>query len=152
MWTFTCITFGTFLITKYLYGEIPQLMDSLTISTIRNFYGIVIAWMILKLEFGSWKWLGNFMSHKLWAPLGKLSFSLYLIHPVLQYTMMASRKQPIDFEKLQMVTICKIIWLFSNFDFLDSQLLWWFFHVVDFGNFFEYFCWRTVHTNWKNFS
>lgn len=108
MWTFTIIALSTILVAfnaDYLYSETSPKLNAFFISTARNFWGVLIAWFVFALHFGSCKWLGDFMSHRFWMPLGKLSFSIYLTHPVLQYVLITSNKQPIDFGTLQLVKI-----------------------------------------------
>jgi peptidoglycan/LPS O-acetylase OafA/YrhL len=107
MWTLCIITLTTVSVAfnaDYLYNETSLELNSLFISTSRNFWAFSVSWVIFALDFGSCKWLGDFLSHKLWLPLGKLSFSIYLAHPVLQYALMSSQKQSISFDRLQMVS------------------------------------------------
>lgn len=87
----------------YFDHERSDELNSFFIATSRNFWGISMAWIIFALSCGSFKWVGDFLSHPLWMPLGKLSFSLYLTHPLLQYFLVLSQKQPIYFDTFHTV-------------------------------------------------
>lgn len=106
MWTFCIVILTTLCIpfsAGYFDNQTSSELNSFFISSFRNFWAFSIAWVIFALDFGSWTFFDKILSHKLWLPLGKLSFCLFMVHPVLQSSLMSSQKQPISFDRLQMV-------------------------------------------------
>lgn len=91
---------------NFLFNETETFyeLNFLFIVTGRNIWAIVIAWIVFALHFGPCnKRLGDFMSHRFWMPLGKLTFCIYLTHPVVQYVLTSIQNKPIDYEKIPMV-------------------------------------------------
>jgi hypothetical protein len=84
--------------TSYVYS-------SFYITSFRSFWAMSLAWLIFALETGSAKWLRDLLSHRFWSPFGKLGLSLYLVHPTLQYALIISQKNAMNFDTLQMVNL-----------------------------------------------
>jgi hypothetical protein len=78
---------------------------------INKFFGIFLAHFIYSLETGLFKRLYSIVSHRLWIPLGKLSFSIFLISPIVQKIWTLSHKQPVNFDNFHLVgdlTRCRV--------------------------------------------
>jgi peptidoglycan/LPS O-acetylase OafA/YrhL len=73
-------------------------LNSFIISTHKNFGAVLFAWRVCALNSGSNKWFNDFLSWKFWLPLEKLSFSIFLVHPMIQYALISSQRQPNNFE------------------------------------------------------
>lgn len=125
MWilSYTTIFGPTFISVIYdIIGE-NLFMNSLLVSTIRSIWAISIAWIIFMCQTGEFKLMNKLLSSRYWMPIGKLGFTLYLVHPVLQYNFTASQDQNTNFELPRMVSqnplyACrnkKIILFFSLF-------------------------------------
>lgn len=106
MWTlsFAALSFvGLTFILKYWDGQTSPVFNAFFLIAYRNIWALSMAWFIFAFEYGSWKWLGDVLSHKLWLPLGRLGLSLYLVHPALQIALLSSQKHPISYDSFQMV-------------------------------------------------
>lgn len=82
--------------------------NAVVIAIGRLIFGILVAILIFALHFGPWKFFDTVFFGQFWSSLAKLSFNMYLIHPVVQYTLISSRKQPIDFGVSHLVKNNKI--------------------------------------------
>lgn len=49
----------------------------------RLVWGIFVAWVIFACYYGYGGWVNSFLAHPAWAPLGRLSYTIYMIHPVM---------------------------------------------------------------------
>jgi peptidoglycan/LPS O-acetylase OafA/YrhL len=94
--------------------------NALFFSSNRNVWALFIVWFIFALDCGTLKRLGDFLSHKLWMPLGKLSYSIYMTHTLVQMALIVSQKQPTNFDVFRMVKQIitnNEIWKFITFNF-----------------------------------
>lgn len=87
----------------YFLRETSKIINSTFLATYRMLWAVSMAWVIFAFDNGSFKWISWLFNHKLWIPIGKLSLSMYLIHPIVIAAQISSNKQPIDFELLLMV-------------------------------------------------
>lgn len=87
------------------------------ISTFVGFYNKIIfavgtSWIITACHFGKMEFLNKFLSKEFWKPLGKLSLSIYLVHPLIIIRIFLENNPPIsDFSNLNIVSIFKLIFL-----------------------------------------
>lgn len=101
---FIMILLGIFFYTD-LHDSPSHHLNSLYIATSRIFWGIAIALNIYAFHFGSLKRVSDFLSRPFWTPFGKLSFSLYLTHTVVQYAGISLQKHPINFTRVHLVIV-----------------------------------------------
>lgn len=110
MWiyAFLSITGAIFITIIYnIIGDVV-ILNALFIGFVRILWGIAIAWIVFACHSGIGGFVNEFLSCRLWKPVGRIGYSLYLVHPVLMYNFNASKERPINLEMPQMVKI-KII-------------------------------------------
>jgi peptidoglycan/LPS O-acetylase OafA/YrhL len=73
-------------------------LNAFTIAFGRNIWSLGIAFLILLCKDGNGGFVNKFYSSKFWTLISKIGLSLYLVHPVLQYNSISSRKQQINLE------------------------------------------------------
>lgn len=71
----------------------------------RVFWAISIGWIIIGCHFMQNGLINRFLSNKYWIPLGKLGLSIYLVHPILQYNLIASLGTQNNFETFFLVRL-----------------------------------------------
>ncbi|CAI2354033.1 unnamed protein product [Caenorhabditis sp. 36 PRJEB53466] len=63
----------------------------------RFFWGISILWIVLACQHGWAGPIGNFMNHPIWQPLGRLSYSAYIVHLMVVYYFLNVGARPLHF-------------------------------------------------------
>jgi peptidoglycan/LPS O-acetylase OafA/YrhL len=109
MWVFTflTITSATFVTINYdIVGEVV-ILNAFFIAFSRIVWGLSIAWVIFACHNGSGGFVNKFLSCRWWIPVGRIGFSLYLIHPVLMYNFTAM--DPTNLDTGHIVSVIKII-------------------------------------------
>jgi peptidoglycan/LPS O-acetylase OafA/YrhL len=74
------------------------LLSSFAIGFTRNIWSLAIALLILMCQKHAAGFMNKFLSSRFWMPLSKLGLSFYLIHPVLQYNFISSRKHQMNLD------------------------------------------------------
>ncbi|PIK61942.1 putative nose resistant to fluoxetine protein 6 [Apostichopus japonicus] len=46
-------------------------------------WGVFLAWVVVACKFGKAGWVNNFLSWNLWTPLSRLTYTAYLLHPIV---------------------------------------------------------------------
>lgn len=87
-----------------LIGE-SNVLNSLFLSAVRPCWGIAMAWVIFNFHCGHGGLLNKFLSSRLWVPIGKLGFSLYLVSSVIQYNFNSSKNRQLNLSALYMVRL-----------------------------------------------
>lgn len=105
-WSISIMLF-VFIASSFLSGyflhETSKLINSTFLATFRLLWTVSMAWVIFAFDNGSWKWISRIFNHKLWIPLGKLTLTMYLVHPIVIASRISSNKRPIDFEIFELV-------------------------------------------------
>lgn len=101
--TFIVIIFGTYPLHQLNYTG-PIVLDAFCESIFRIVWSICLAWIIFTCIHGFGGIVNDFLCLQIWEPLGKLSYSAYLLHYPIQRILSASRRGPLyfsDFTVLQ---------------------------------------------------
>lgn len=101
--TFATIMFGTYPLHQMSYNG-PIALDAFCDSTFRVVWSTSLAWIIFTCIHGYGGVVNRFLCLEVWQPLGKLSYSAYLLHYPIQVILSASRRGPLyfsDFTTLQ---------------------------------------------------
>ena len=75
------------------------------VSLSRTLWGLCLAWLVLACVSGNGGWVTQILSWKIWAPLGRLTYAAYLIHPMVLFCYYLNRLQPVHFSDWEMVNI-----------------------------------------------
>ncbi|XP_071813468.1 nose resistant to fluoxetine protein 6-like isoform X2 [Apostichopus japonicus] len=46
-------------------------------------WGVFLAWVVFACHYGYGGWVNSLLGHPAWAPLGRLTYTAYLIHPII---------------------------------------------------------------------
>jgi peptidoglycan/LPS O-acetylase OafA/YrhL len=90
---------------QYLKEKSSQELNSLFLGSGHILSSFPFAWTILGIDSGSCRKIGDFLSHKYWMPFGKLSYSIYMVHSVIQHALIFSNKQANKIGTSQLVSI-----------------------------------------------
>ena len=81
-----------------LNDDSSSVSHAIFVAAMQNMTGIIFAWLILVFESGTFSCIDNFVLHKIWKPLGRLTFCIYLVHPVIINFYILKRKELIDID------------------------------------------------------
>lgn len=82
-----------------------RILNALFFALVRSLWGAGIAVIIFVCHFGGGGLVNTFLSNKFWMPIGRLGFSMYLVHPVVQFNFNSFRENPVNLETTQMVSL-----------------------------------------------
>ncbi|XP_053380676.1 nose resistant to fluoxetine protein 6-like [Mercenaria mercenaria] len=69
----------------------------------RTAWGMCLSWVVIACISGNGGPVKDILSWKIWAPLGRLTYAAYLVHPIIICTYYFSMFQPLHFSDLTMV-------------------------------------------------
>lgn len=96
------IIFGPYEMHK-AFHQVNKLEDATYLALSNLGWSLAIGWIILyscKYPNGI---INKFLSHGLWLPVARLSFSIYMVHLYLQYMLIASTKTNLHFSDVEML-------------------------------------------------
>jgi peptidoglycan/LPS O-acetylase OafA/YrhL len=73
------------------------------ITLSRPAWGLCLCWVVLACVSGNGGPVSDILSWKIWAPLGRLTYAAYLVHPLIMMTYNFNALQPLHFSDLFMV-------------------------------------------------
>lgn len=71
----------------------------------RTFWSLSVSWIILGCHYEREGLINRFLSSKFWIPFGKLGLSIYLVHPIVQYNLVAFSGKQTNFESFFIVRL-----------------------------------------------
>lgn len=97
-WTLSITNCFTIVFGIYSFEQLDYdgsiFMDATYESVIRVLWAASLSWMIFACVKGYGSVINWFLSLSFWQPLGKLSYSIYLLHYPLQIYFMSTQRQP----------------------------------------------------------
>ncbi|KAL4237446.1 hypothetical protein ACF0H5_002163 [Mactra antiquata] len=95
---------------QYYYNHNPPAKMTTTasvfyISLCRTAWGLCLAWIVLACVSGNGGPVKDILSWTCWAPLGRLTYSAYLVHPVVMTTFYYGLKETLHATDLGMIYI-----------------------------------------------
>ncbi|XP_045156181.2 nose resistant to fluoxetine protein 6-like [Mercenaria mercenaria] len=66
----------------------------------RTAWGLCLAWVVIACVSGNGGPVKDVLSWKVWAPLGRLTYAAYLVHPLVMFTYIFNMVQPVHFTDL----------------------------------------------------
>ena len=80
----------------WMFGSFPnQLTSSLVYPAILLQWTTILTILLWLCLTGNGGFVNKFLSHKLWRPLSRLSYSIYLTHPWVIAIVLGSKREPI---------------------------------------------------------
>ena len=83
------------------------LLNSLMFALSRNIWGVGTACLIFICHHDGGGFVNTLLSNKFWIPISKLTYSLYLVHPIIQYNFTVYEAHPINLESASIVRFLK---------------------------------------------
>ncbi|KAL3857066.1 hypothetical protein ACJMK2_011762 [Sinanodonta woodiana] len=83
--------------------NMPVSVSMLYTSVSRTVWAVCLAWLVIACVSGKGGPVNQILSWKIWAPLGRLTFAAYLVHPVTIYIFYLNLRLPIHFTDLTMI-------------------------------------------------
>ena len=95
---------------QYYYSRHPTTHMTLAQSIFYNALGrtawaMCLAWIVIACVSGNGGPVRDILSWKIWAPLGRLTYAAYLVHPIIIYTYYFNMLQPLHFSDQTMIYI-----------------------------------------------
>lgn len=93
------VIFGNYPLVQFDSTNTPleyALYDALS----RVFWAVALGYIIFACVHNSGGVINRFLSHPLWQPISRISYSIYLLHLTIIIIMMTSLKQPMYFTEL----------------------------------------------------
>lgn len=69
--------------TPYTGSDWPPVVNIIYLSVSRIIWTLYVAWVASVCHYGHGGWVNAVLSHNIWAPLARLGYSTYLVHPIL---------------------------------------------------------------------
>ncbi|XP_053395822.1 nose resistant to fluoxetine protein 6-like [Mercenaria mercenaria] len=106
-----CIAIGTGLAViygMYYYNHNPGthmtlVQSAFYVALSRTAWGMCLCWVVIACVSGNGGPVNDILSWKIWAPLGRLTYAAYLVHPIVMMTYNFNGLQPLHFSDLTMV-------------------------------------------------
>ena len=94
------------------------------VSLCRTVWAMSLSWLVIACASGHGGPVNFILSWKLWAPLGRLTFAAYLVHPIVLISYQALIQTPIHFTDLTLIYMFVANLVFSyGFAFLLSMVV-----------------------------
>lgn len=93
---------------QYYYYHHPNTHMTLTASVFytsisRTAWALCLSWVVLACVSGNGGPVKEILSWKFWAPLGRLTYSAYLVHPIVMYTFYFNLRETLHASDLLMI-------------------------------------------------
>ena len=106
-----CLSIGMALSTVYgLYyyyshpeTKMPMVASGFYVSLCRTAWSLSLAWLVVACASGYGGPVNWLLSWKVWAPLGRLTFAAYLVHPIIVVLYNVNSMTPIHFTDLTLI-------------------------------------------------
>ena len=96
------VIYGLF--SYYHNGSIMSILTSgFYVSLSRTVWSLSLAWLVVACASGYGGPVNSILSWKMWAPLGRLTFAAYLVHPIIMITYNVTLMTPIHFTDLTLI-------------------------------------------------
>ncbi len=82
---------------RLLHLDLSQFSEALWISTSRIVFGLSLAWLTLLCLAGRAGLVGYVLSAQFWLPFSRLTYTAYLVHPMVLSAFFASFQQSLHF-------------------------------------------------------
>lgn len=93
----------TFVLVHGLYSELGQVESAAYVSLSHTAWALAISWIIVSCVTGYGGPVNSILSLKVFAPLSRLSYCAYLIHPLIMLSTMAHMDGPIHLQRDTMI-------------------------------------------------
>ncbi|KAK6641346.1 hypothetical protein RUM44_013055 [Polyplax serrata] len=100
-WVISMLT--TFVLVHGLYSELGQIESAAYVALSHTAWALAISWVIIACVTGYGGPVNSILSSKMFAPLSRLTYCAYLVHPLIMLSAIAHMDGPIHLQRDTMV-------------------------------------------------
>lgn len=93
----------TFVLVHGLYGELGQVESAAYVALSHTAWALAISWVVISCVTGYGGPVNAILSSKMFAPLSRLTYCAYLVHPLIMLSAMAHMDGPIHLQRDTMI-------------------------------------------------
>ena len=112
--TALAVVYGLFYYSKHPNTSMSLVATGFYDSLSRTAWGLSLSWVVLACASGHGGLVNWFLSWKVWAPLGRLTYAAYLIHPIILVIYELNLATPLHFTDLTVIYMFVSNLVFSN--------------------------------------
>lgn len=101
--TAMAVIFGQYHYNSHPGTHMTMVESIFYISLSRTAWSLCLAWVVVACVSGNGGPVRDVLSWKMWAPLGRLTYAAYLVHPIVIFTYYYNVPQPIHYSDFNMV-------------------------------------------------
>lgn len=83
--------------------DMTEMGSILYLSCARTAWSLSLAWLVLACATRKGGWVNTILSWKLWAPIGRLTYAAYLVHPMVLVAFYLTMVEPLPFTDLNFI-------------------------------------------------
>ncbi|XP_071495965.1 nose resistant to fluoxetine protein 6-like [Diadema antillarum] len=88
----------------YSGSSVPTTATSMAYTSLSTFtWGVALCWVVFACHYGYGGVIHDFLSWSLWVPLSRMTYSAYLLHPLVMYLYAFSQTVPIHWSTITVV-------------------------------------------------
>lgn len=99
------VVYGLYHYHRHPDSVMPKAAALFYLSCARTAWSLALAWLVTACATGYGGWVNHILSWKLWAPLGRLTYGAYLVHPMVIFGLYLNFVAPLQFSDLMFVYI-----------------------------------------------
>ena len=100
-WILSMIT--TFILVHGLYGELSQVQSAAYVALSHTAWALAVSWIVIACVTGYGGPVNKILSSKFFAPLSRLTYCAYLVHPLIMLSSMAHMDGPYHLQRDTMI-------------------------------------------------
>lgn len=93
----------TFVLVYGLYGELSQVESAAYVALSHTAWALALSWVVVACVTGYGGVVNRLLCLKMFAPLSRLSFCAYLIHPLIMISVVAHMESPAHLQRDTMI-------------------------------------------------
>lgn len=99
------VIYGLYYYNKHILEQVHMTLteSAFYISLCRTVWAMCLAWVVLACVSGNGSIVKDILSWKVWAPLGRLTYAAYLVHPIVIYTYLLNLPSSVPFSDLSLI-------------------------------------------------
>lgn len=99
------VIYGLFYYHSHPGSIMPRGPTLFYVSCARTAWALALAWVVVACATGNGGWVTTILSWKFWAPLGRLTYAAYLVHPMILFGYYLNNVAPLQYTDLTMIYI-----------------------------------------------
>ena len=97
------VVYGLYYYNHHTGTHMTMLQSVCYIALSRSAWGLCLCWIVFACVSGNGGPVNDILSWKIWAPLGRLTYAAYLVHPVIMMTYNSNALKPLHYSDLSTI-------------------------------------------------